>query len=637
MAAADIPVGDHRNLLDIIDSLRSQGFSQYVDLPEIIVCGDQSAGKSSVLEAISGLAFPTRDSLCTRFATELVLRRGHETSVRVSITPGESRYDKEREDLKSWNPRASIDNEGLEAVTEEAQAAMGIPVVRKFYDDILRIELTGPTQPHLTMVDLPGLFRTGNSQQSEADIDIVRSMVQKYMARPRSIILAVVSAKNDYVLQEVTAMAKHADQEGQRTMGLITKPDTLDVGSESEQDWVRIAQNNEVALRLGWHVLRNRNYEQRGSSSAQRDAIETAFFSSGIWSSVRASHCGVVALKARLSAVLKDQILSQLESLISDVKDGVRSCTDKLDRLGPVRGSRDQQLNYLIRVSEEYTSLTTQAVDGAYTNQFFGNRQRLEGYPTRLRAVVQNRLAEFGQELRMNGQSQRISDSEGDSGSEDDISESPRISRSRYVQEVAHRLKFSKGRELPGLFNPLVVGDLFVEQCKPWRKIATDLVDNILDAAHQTTQLVIEHVAASDVANEVLKLVHDGIEGLKTGLDAKIDELLASASQHPITYNRQLTDNVQKTQQARHRRAIDKLVREALDSDYFDNPDKKIRLNPVKFVALLVGGLESDMERFGSSMAVDYMEAYYKAGSPCINALQLVNPPLTTSLLFRWQ
>src|SRR4051812_22272475 len=64
-----------RDILDIIDSLRSQGISQYVDLPQICVCGDQSSGKSSVLEAISGVAFPTKDALCTRFATELILRR----------------------------------------------------------------------------------------------------------------------------------------------------------------------------------------------------------------------------------------------------------------------------------------------------------------------------------------------------------------------------------------------------------------------------------------------------------------------------------------------------------------------------------------------------------------------------------
>ncbi|KAI1878828.1 hypothetical protein JX265_003005 [Neoarthrinium moseri] len=605
MPAVEISMGDHRNLLDIIDSLRAQGFSRYVDLPEIIVCGDQSAGKSSVLEAISGMQFPTKDGLCTRFATELVLRRGHEKGTNVLITPGQGRYDKEKEDLERWQPRANIDEDGLEAVTEEAMEAMRIPVARKFYDDILRIELTGPNQPHLTMVDLPGLFRAGNKEQSDADVDTVRSMVEKYMARPRSIILAVVSAKNEYVLQEVTSMAKQADPEGLRTMGLVTKPDTLDVGSDPEGYWVRLVQNTEVELRLGWHALRNRNFEQRGSTSAERDAIEEHFFSNGIWNKVNPSDCGVAALRTRLSSVLKDQILTQLPSLVRDVENNVRQCTEKLDRLGPIRTTREEQLNYLLQLSEDYTSLMKQATDGAYADRFFGSRKKHDGYPMRLRAVVQNRLIEFRQEMLLNGQSQRIIDSESEDGDEDVFSESPRIPRSQYVEEVAHRLKYSRGRELPGLFNALIVGDLFVDQCEPWRNIARALVEDVMEAVLQMTQLAIQHVAASDVVAELIKVVHTKIEEIKVGLDAKIEELLVSATeQHPITYNRQLTENVQKAQQARHKRSIKKLVRKTFGSQNFDDVERKISLNPVQFVDLLAQGLEPDMELFGSSTAV---------------------------------
>ncbi|KAH8671718.1 P-loop containing nucleoside triphosphate hydrolase protein [Xylariales sp. PMI_506] len=613
MTAAEMLVGDHRHIFDIIDKLRAQGISRYVDLPEIIVCGDQSAGKSSVLEAISTMRFPTKEGLCTRFATELVLRRGDETSTKVFIIPGEDRYDKEKEDLERWQPHASIDNQGLETVTEEAMEAMSVPVPRRFYDDILRIELTGPTQPHLTMVDLPGLFRAGNKEQSDADGNTVRSMVEKYMARPRSIILAVVSAKNEYVLQEVTSMAKQADPEGLRTMGLITKPDTLDVGSDSEGWWVRLAQNAEVELRLGWHVLKNRKFEERGFTSAERDAVEEKFFSSGIWAGVNPSHYGVAALRIRLSSVLKDQILSQLPSLVQDVENGIRECTEELDRLGPVRQTQQQQQRYLMHMSDDYTSLTSQAINGAYMDGFFGSRKKHGGYPMRLRAVVQNRLLNFRDEMLLNGQSQRITNSDSEGEDEVKISESPCIPRSQYVQEVSYRLKFSRGRELPGLFNPLIVGDLFAEQCEPWRKIAKALTEDILDAAHQTTELVIRHIAARDVVTEMLEFIHEKIEELKVELDAKINELLASATQHPITYNRQLTENVQKAQQARHRRAIKQLIRKMLGSQYLDDVDRKINLNPVQLVDHLAQGLEPDMELFGSSTAVDFMEAYYKA------------------------
>jgi hypothetical protein len=72
-------------LLDLVDSLRAEGLSEFTALPQLIVCGDQSSGKSSLLEAISGVPFPRKDNLCTRFATEVILRRASGSEIRVSL------------------------------------------------------------------------------------------------------------------------------------------------------------------------------------------------------------------------------------------------------------------------------------------------------------------------------------------------------------------------------------------------------------------------------------------------------------------------------------------------------------------------------------------------------------------------
>ncbi|KPA35742.1 hypothetical protein FLAG1_11539, partial [Fusarium langsethiae] len=609
----NIAVGDHRDLLDIIDNLRLQGVSHYVALPEIIVCGDQSAGKSSVLEAISGMPFPIKDGLCTRFATELVLRRGDKTDIKVSITPGESRFGEDKERLESWLPKSSIDRDGLGAVTEEAESAMAATIVTgEFYDDTLRIELTGPRQPHLTMVDLPGLFRGGNKKQSDADGSIVHDMVQRYMERPRSIILTVVSAKYEYVLQEVTSMAKRADPQGLRTMGLITKPDTLDVGSPSEDYFVRLAQNLEAELRLGWHILKNRNFEERGVTSTERDSIEKDFFSQGLWVSVDRSHCGIAALRDRLSRVLRDQILIQLPSLEKDVEDGIYDCAERLERLGPVRVTPQQQRSYLLRVSEEYTFLIRQAVDGTYNDRFFGDRKSRASFSRRLRAVVRIRLDQFAEEMRLDGQSQQIIDSASEDESSRKLCDTPSIPRTDFIDDVAKRLKYSKGRELPGLFNPLIVNDLFVEQCTPWGKIAMSLAEYIIDAVYATTKQIVEHIAASEVSEGVLKIIHRDIEGLGMKTKTQIKDLLTSASQHPITNNSQLTQNVQRTQQERHKRHMMALITRMFGKSRFDGSDKKISINPQELLKLSGEGFEPDMERFGSALAVDYMKGYYK-------------------------
>ena len=81
-------------LLDLVDSLRAEGLSEFTALPQLIVCGDQSSGKSSLLEAISGVPFPKKDNLCTRFATEVILRRASDSEIRVSLVgfPSHSEY-----------------------------------------------------------------------------------------------------------------------------------------------------------------------------------------------------------------------------------------------------------------------------------------------------------------------------------------------------------------------------------------------------------------------------------------------------------------------------------------------------------------------------------------------------------------
>ncbi|CAN8098327.1 unnamed protein product [Discula destructiva] len=150
---------NHRDLLDIVDKLRSRGVRHYVDLPQIIVCGSQSSGKSSRLESLSGISFPMAEGLCTRFATELILRRSEDTEINVQIHPGAGRTEKERIELAAFSLKTS-DRRDVSNIIESAKVAMGLTGegAKIFSTDVLRIELASPDQPNLTIVDLPGLF-----------------------------------------------------------------------------------------------------------------------------------------------------------------------------------------------------------------------------------------------------------------------------------------------------------------------------------------------------------------------------------------------------------------------------------------------------------------------------------------------
>jgi GTPase SAR1 family protein len=608
MSSVALQSKDHRDLLDIIDKLRSQGINRYVDLPEIIVCGDQSAGKSSVLEAISGFSFPTKDNLCTRFATELVLRRDTASRVKISINPDPDASIEEKERLSRFHHDVDLDKPNLGNVVEKAKQIMGLSDSKVFSTNTLRVELCGPTQPHLTMVDLPGLFRAGNRDQSVEDAATVRRIVRGYMKRPRSIILAVVSAKSDFALQEVTELARELDPKGTRTLGLITKPDTLDTGSDSEASYLNLAQNEDVVFRLGWHVLKNRNYEMRDSSSAERDEAEENFFSTGNWTSLDPVYLGVKSLRPRLSNVLKDQILNHLPSLLKDVESGILKCQSRLERLGTPRVSFEEQRRYLVRVSQDFSVLMKAAVDGIYNHPFFGRAKTAEGYNKRLRAVVQNTLTDFEEEMRMDGQTWVIVES-----SSKNTSPTPReISRADYIKEVRDLMRRSRGSELPGTFNPLIIGELFTEQCQPWREIAVGTKKAILQAVYKAIQAILDFIAVEETADGIFRIISAGIDTLKNDLDRKVDELLdPHYNGHPITYNHYLTDNVQKAQADRRRRSFERILKKFVGVGSIKE-GRTYELNPFKLLTLLEEHTEVDMERYASDLAVDYMEAFYK-------------------------
>jgi GTP-binding protein EngB required for normal cell division len=612
-----------KDLLDIVDSLRSHGINRYINLPEIIVCGEQSSGKSSVLEAVSGVKFPSKDNLCTRFATELILRRGPNAPVKVGIVPGSRERDRSESDLRklrNFHYSVSVEDLDLEPVIEAAKEVMGITEGgnKVFSSDILRLELSGPEQPHLTLVDLPGLFQAGSRSQSDADAKTVKGLVLEYMKNPRSIILAVVSAKNDFNNQSITKYSRDIDPAGERTLGLITKPDTLDEGSDSERFYFELAENKEVRFRLGWHVLRNRDYTSKDTTTEERDEAEALFFESGIWRSLSTDQTGVHTLKPRLSKILRDHIVAQLPDVLSQIKGGIQECTVKLETLGASRATAQAQRRYLLQVSQSFSTLVRAAIDGQYSDPFFGDASSDEGYQRRLRAVLQNTMTDFAADMRKKGHTVAILD-EGPTQLPD------QISRADYIDNVTTLLERSRGRELPGTFDPLIIGQLFNEQRKPWVGLVDQYLQIVLRAVQFLARRALAHVCdETTLVGLSRRFIQVRLEKLTTELRAKVKELLQPhGSGHPITYNHYLTDNVQKSQSQRRAREIKKLLKGVFGADYSGGATQILQINVDSLIKTLVANTEADMNIYASSTATDFMEAYYKVSMSCASVIMM--------------
>ncbi|KAF6816998.1 Iinterferon-induced GTP-binding protein Mx2 [Colletotrichum sojae] len=231
----------NRILLDKIDKLRELGISKQVPLPQLAVVGDQSSGKSSVLESLTGYYFPRSVGLCTRHATEIVCRREPTASIVVTVHPFDASPEKAAR-AKSFKRASEI--MGLKSTTDGSSEGAA------FSKDILRVEICGSDEEHLTIIDVPCFSTT-------YDVALVKSMVKDYIKDSRTIILAVIPCNVDVATQTILTYAAEADPEGKRTLGVLTKPDLVSE-TATRQAAMDLVRGKRRDIQLGYYVVKNR-------------------------------------------------------------------------------------------------------------------------------------------------------------------------------------------------------------------------------------------------------------------------------------------------------------------------------------------------------------------------------------------
>ncbi|KAJ4147137.1 hypothetical protein LMH87_001684 [Akanthomyces muscarius] len=354
-------------LHSLMAKLSSCGVGDIVDIPQMIVVGQQAVGKSSVLEAISRVKFPTAAGLCTRFATEIILGRAQEESVNVAI-----RFHKNEPQPAGVFDESGTSKEDLPALVEEAKKYMGITKdTTGFSRHVLCVKIRGPGHFPLRLVDLPGIFNNEIATQSEKGIEIVNQLVESYMENKNSIILVVVEAKTAVVNHYALAKVKDFDPRRERTLGIITKPD-LKLGEHLQREHIQLAKNREPKhiLKLGWHVLRNRAEDENGTET--RDEIEDAFFKTSPWNSIVEEDRGIHSLRQKLSTVLYNHIRRGLPKVVEDIEANLAKRQTERGQLGVERPKLEDKRVFLADIAEQFQRLVRDAMRGNYADHFFG-------------------------------------------------------------------------------------------------------------------------------------------------------------------------------------------------------------------------------------------------------------------------
>jgi hypothetical protein len=506
---------EQRGLLDLIDKLQ---FAQLDDvkLPQIVVVGDQSAGKSSVLEALTGTPFPREAGACTRFATEIRMRRAKETQLKISIIPDKTRPYNEQARLLQYGGDVTGDTpfDAMMRDATELIAPRSNPG-RFAARDILVVEKSGPDMPLLTLVDLPGLVRVANRDQSESDIQTIETLSERYMKSPRTIILAVIGGNNDYVQAPILKKARHFDPKGSRTIGVLTKPDMTErIGLEEKFIELVTNKDKENNFKLGWYVLLNPGPGEEWQTPEDRARKEAEFFSRGKWATLPPEMWGVGALRAKLSTQLQRHIGKHVKTLRRQIQQALEGCEGQLKAMGVGKDTPEEMRFQMGELFTASNNLVTPAVNGNYKNpfgeRFFARQSSPKGTPSqKLRARIRDESERFARRFRQHGRKVTFQNSQptgganganGTNGATEDNglpaagTVGDRSKKDFAEFEVEPLLRQIRGNELPLDSNPRAPYILFQDYSRNWPVLAQEYKDNVGVICNEFLADVIDHV-----------------------------------------------------------------------------------------------------------------------------------------------
>jgi hypothetical protein len=348
---------------------------------------------------------------------------------------------------------------------------------------------------------------------------------------------------------------------GRRTLGIITKPDYLREGSDNEMTWIDLAQNKDIFLERGWHMLKNREDHQMDFSFAERNEAEKVFFSKGRYVNVPREYVGIDPLRQRLSKILLDHLIKELPSLKREMSTKLQETFNDSEKLGEPRTTPSEQRMLLMKVSMQIHDILKSAVKGYYESGFFGSINMDAAVDAkenirRFRAVVQHLNISFSDDMSLRGHKYAIGGGPGDDETEkleenktrekleslpdDPLLPKPKsLTREEGVDWVKKTLERSRGFELPGTFQPLLISQLFWEQSQPWEDISSEHIAKVAQACKDFVYEVLRHTAPAEFFPRLIDVSVDA--ALESSLVAAKDEMkkvLEDKAGHPMTYNR---------------------------------------------------------------------------------------------------
>ncbi|TCD68938.1 hypothetical protein EIP91_009328 [Steccherinum ochraceum] len=483
--------------LELINSLHAAGAQPDLDLPRIVLNGSQSSGKSSLVEAISGIRVPRDSGTCTRCPIECRLTSspaGSSWQAQVSLRKEYSSRGVRLNNIceEPFGPLITDPND-VEIWLRRAQAALlsanspshafvdktadELRVMQKsdpfgFSNNVVCVSVAGPGMANLTFVDLPGLIQNAESSV----VAKVEGMLRSHL-KGQCLIVVAMPMSDDIQNQKAVQIAREADPTGKRTIGVLTKPDTLTSGAIGERkQWLDVIEGRTHTTKHGYFCTRQPDEAERVAGMTYEEARtrERDFFAStSPWSdSTARERFGTQNLVATLSRLLGEIIIQTVPKLSQEAMKQINKCNQDLRALPKPVSS--QPAAYVFELVSELSVDCKKLVDGLQDLSFLRENRKVYAdfsksiHSTAPFFVPVSDRAHAGFFIRQ--------DIELDEG----LDWSPLNSDPKFLQDIKVHIQNNVARELPRNIPYPAKATLIQEVQSDWLTYTSDCFERIL-------------------------------------------------------------------------------------------------------------------------------------------------------------
>ncbi|KAK2686021.1 hypothetical protein QWA68_015058 [Fusarium oxysporum] len=558
-------------LFDAIDRLQAWGSHEYLDIPQLVVVGEQSSGKSSLLRTLTDISFPVMAGIGTRFPIRVVSRRTAQDSrerFRISLERAPQDVNGlQRADAAADNYRLEGDTltmDAFKAALEDlSENHIGIRKgqgtgAKNFVPDIVRVELSGPNRSLFNILDLPGLISSEYGVNEPEPLG-THELAKQYISRPENTIICTIPATSDLGNQRAYQICKEHISNKRRLVGVFTKCDKAD-RQEAERAVISAKSdidNGDSIFKDGMFVVCNKSLESRVN--------EDEIFNRKPWSQVHSGRRGSMKLKDHLGEILTCEIEKAFPRLDNDINSRLKEKRDSLKNMGEPRLNDSQQQEYLNRFVRQYSSKCTLALrrPGLLESETMDLRRELNDINTQFdnvmrwvggfwrfddegvdpRAVCSNYGAFIDKKQEQPGTAKQIlfptpelEDYTEDLKAIPAFEEHEHVEPfDKFVDTVTSKLRRFGASQPPGVINSDIYPVIYRVQVSKWGSIAQEHLDRVKDAMKSSYEEILRSVCPDSGGTMILH--HE----LKTRLHSMFCETLNKAKQELDRYCEQET------------------------------------------------------------------------------------------------